>query len=1078
MRSYMHSGETLPLFLEAKADLEVKTDTGLTVLLKAVKNNINVTDIKDFLNAGARVDARDFNGKTVLHFACEQHKSANLIRILAEAGADPTARDFAGNTILHQAARQTRSYHQKEQAELLDTILELRVSPFSRNNVGQTPFHIAAGMNRSRMMTMYKTDPYEFLLGPKCNLDVNDADYRGIRPIHLAASLSEVQFARLMEEGADPLAVTVEGQSVLQIASRARQSNIVGLILDLYKDIGRTDLIDHVDKQGKTSLHYACKSGRLESVKLLLEAGADPNYKDSKNVTPLDMCLHFKNEDYHWSHRFAGEPEAYIDAAYVTLSDPRRPADEICYISTPGSDMSSENQTVGIRQIIRTLIDYGADISFMTSSDLRKSYSGRSNLFESAIESDCEVIVDELLNITEGQSITESAVEESELRYYLPWSDFEEKYVRLRAKCSPDLLESIVKEGENNIRLFHYLLKTENERGIEEVQRLGANLIKPGWNGESCLTTLAKWGYTSLLEKVGSQAAMIDEPWFREIEKTDINLPGRLRPILHIACERGLPNIAVIKVLVEKLGVNVNCQSKQDGRTALHILAQCRSWWQSHALEYLIEKGADLEARDEIGCTPLHIAVSSQKWRAVNILLEAGADPNILDSENESCLNKAGSDSKIAHLLIKHGADVSAGKKPFIFRAIESLDLATVDILISMKANCNVRPTQPKQDIPEDEDEDNFFMAQERMWAMMMDVSESSYPIHFAAQKKFNTAELKPKMIPIIESLLRGGADPMLPYNEEGDPILHEICESEGIIEPFLDARNVDLEARDSKGRTPLLAACVAPHGRHLEGKGWVYPQPSNAELLFEKGVDITVTDNEGRSVLHHLLLPKDGGIDDRINTKPIFELFISQPQGAVLATGKDKAGSTPFHYALKNRELWAIALLLEKGANPKQADPEGKTALHYICGQLSPVLDSNSVTKPLAFSLFDKFLSLDLDINARNALGETPIFHYFKHNSSYLGNLPKLLDAGADLKMKDNKGQGLLHVVAGKNFAQAQNLGRFNKDGWQNPDVEIFEWLMEKGLGLDEDAEQRTPLDIAAASGNVGILELFKRTK
>ena len=1075
LRSYNPSGETISLLLGAKADLEVKNDAGLTVLLKVVKNKgTNLTEVQNLIKAGARVDARDLNGKTVLHIACEQVQSASLIRFLVEVGADATARDFAGNTILHQVARQAPDYHHKEQLLLLETILDLGVSPFSQNNAGQSPFHISAGMERGRLMTMYKTDAYEFLLGPKCNLDVNQPDNRGIRPIHLAATLSEIQFSRLIDEGADPLTMTIEGQSVLQIACRVRKSNIVGIILDLFRDLGQTKLVDHVDKQGRTALHYACVSGRLESVKLLLEAGANPNFKDCKNGTPLGMCLHFKAEDFHWSHPFGGE--AYIDAVYVTLDDPRRPKDDVYYGGAPGSAMTSEKQTVGVRQIIRCLVAHGADISFLTSSDLRKSYGGRSNLLDSATASDDEVLVDELLSIVESRPVEESTEEELEWRYYMPWDDFKERYVRLRPQTTVGLLDRIIKEGENNIKTFHQLLETEDERGIEEMQRLGADLIKPDWNGESCLSTLAKWGYASLLEKLGAQASMIDEPWFTEIEKTDPNLPGRLRPILHIACDRALPNFAVLEVLAEKLGVNVNCKSKKDAnKTALHILAQSQHWWQTRALEYLIERGSDIEAKDDHNCTPLHIAVSNNKKRAVEILLGKGADPNVLDSDNQSCLNKVGSHPDIAHLLIRHGADVSAGNKTFIFNAIESMDLATVDLVIEMKANLNIRPTPDKEEDDGDEDNMPLFIAQRRMWALMVDVSEKSYPIHFAAQKKFNTSESRPKMIPIINSLIRGGANPLLPYNGEGDSVLHEICESEGIIEPFLDAPNIDLEARDSKGRTPLLAACATPHGWHIEGKGWTYPQPNSAEILFQKGVDLTATDNEGRNVLHHLLQTANGHHNNRKSTKPTFELFLSQPQGAALVVQKDATGSTPLHFALKNRALWAVEMLLEQGSDPLLPDNDGNTAIHHLCAQFSPIEYQSE--NPLVFSLFDKFLSFGLSINARNNLGQTPLFSYFSLNFSYLETLPKLLVAGADLTMKDNKSQGLLHVIAKKPNSKSQDLARFNKNG-MNPDVEIFMWLMEKGLGMDEDSEQRTPPDVAAASGNTGILELFKRTK
>lgn len=45
----------------------------------------------------------------------------------------------------------------------------------------------------------------------------------------------------------------------------------------------------------------------------------------------------------------------------------------------------------------------------------------------------------------------------------------------------------------------------------------------------------------------------------------------------------------------------------------------------------LLAREADMEARDNQGNTPLHLAVQHQQNRVVQILLESGADP---DNEN------------------------------------------------------------------------------------------------------------------------------------------------------------------------------------------------------------------------------------------------------------------------------------------------------------------------------------------------------------------------------------------------------------------------------------------------------------
>jgi hypothetical protein len=67
--------------------------------------------------------------------------------------------------------------------------------------------------------------------------------------------------------------------------------------------------------------------------------------------------------------------------------------------------------------------------------------------------------------------------------------------------------------------------------------------------------------------------------------------------------------------------------------------------------------------------------------------------------------------------------------------------------------------------------------------------------------------------------------------------------------------------------------------------------------------------------------------------------------------------------------------------------------------------------------------------------------------------------------------------VIAKNKSTQARELAIISNKGMQDLEVEIFKWLMDRGLGMDEDSEQRTPLDIAAANGHTGILKLFKRS-
>ncbi|GIK04382.1 hypothetical protein Aspvir_008464 [Aspergillus viridinutans] len=120
------------------------------------------------------------------------------------------------------------------------------------------------------------------------------AGHRGRRPIHEAAATSEYLVAWLIEKGVDLAATTYHGESPLHIAASAKQSNIVGLLLDRYDEQEKAKLVNQRDRLGCTPLHYACRSGKRETVVLLLDAGADATIADEKGETPLHACAEFK----------------------------------------------------------------------------------------------------------------------------------------------------------------------------------------------------------------------------------------------------------------------------------------------------------------------------------------------------------------------------------------------------------------------------------------------------------------------------------------------------------------------------------------------------------------------------------------------------------------------------------------------------------------------------------------------------------------------------------------------------------------------------------------------------------------
>lgn len=103
----------------------------------------------------------------------------------------------------------------------------------------------------------------------------------------------------------------------------------------------------------------------------------------------------------------------------------------------------------------------------------------------------------------------------------------------------------------------------------------------------------------------------------------------------------------------------VNCRDL-DGRhsTPLHFAS---GYNRVAVVEFLLQQGADVHAKDKGGLVPLHNACSYGHYEVTELLVKHGANVNVADLWKFTPLHEAAAKGKyeIVKLLLKHGADSS-----------------------------------------------------------------------------------------------------------------------------------------------------------------------------------------------------------------------------------------------------------------------------------------------------------------------------------------------------------------------------------------------------------------------------------
>lgn len=1142
------------MLVEAGADVNARDHMGSPLLFNFAKSTRRRKGDHDFtpevlqtlLDLGVRLDAVDYEGRNVL-FCYFEHENVHseLVQALVLAGTDPHARDLAGNTLWHNAL--TNGPNLLGQADV-EALKQLNVDVEARNNAGQSAVHIIAAHG-----------PKNLALGLELFPAVVDAqDNDGIRPLHIACREFEESVAMLLAAGASPTEPTHEGITPLHVAARFCQPNIMGMLLEKIRESHDPQaLAAHLNmarRQEPSALHVACRSGSPETVALLLAAGADPNLQDCSRhkLTPLRWAAQYEDEGAAWRVKKDASRTSFgikmdelrcespCEAPRLPRSEAQhvgRVEDVLNLLHSHGAEVVLHKEKSKGNVLAR---DNRTDLDKAIEDSLGKDYTTAClvNFWQRLVAAEAEGPDGDDGKLEPASYVRSPSHENGRIRYPIlaglnrreasldafketkPWQRRHPHYLAIRGSFSPNdtwSLDRLINEHQwDSIRYWF-----ENDPDC---------FSRVTYNEDTKIAALVRSGLDSLVGDLLTPERLAErEEKMKALEKSDRE---RNRPLLQTACGRKHGNVPMLRCLVEKVGVDVDEQKAGteyfdggsrpvDDDSALHVLAAGTHWWQAaEGLPYLLSKGASLELRDKAGRTPLLRAVErggSTGRRAARVLVEAGADVNAVDNLGRSCLAVAGSDTELVKLLLDRGAEVTASA---IISAIAEGNAERLDTLLQRASPDARTPLQTTNKAARRRNRDSLVDDHEMYplyHAALQVPNRFKEKRAYAYDTTLNKAEVLRQHLPCIEVLVRRGADPFVTYMrgrvakentfgsdeyvDEEATLLHDLLEEGGLVRPILEnIHDTDLDRRDARGRTPLLAACRSQVGPdysidavRARSLGWreqvldedrAPDTPSAVELLLSKGASAAVQDNEKKNALHHILNSRlDGGI------KTMRRLLECAPE---LVHQIDDAGETPLHYALRRHDPWnrlnvnIIGLLIDAGADATIPDKEGNTALHRLGLWLADKPSGEADGLPY-HRLFRRCLSLGLPINGRNQKGETPLFSFIAaqggdRSQSYdpgeherqKTTLDMLHDAGADVLTANNEGDTLLHVVASTDERWRRTDGKEREKSGQVM-VERFQWLVDRGLDpMRENLRSQTSLDVAALNSNTMILDLF----
>lgn len=613
-----------PQSIEEGESAEKRTGD-LARLFEACKNG-DIDTVQNLIQQRqSSANERDLHGRksTPLHFAAGFGRR-DIVKFLIEKGAHVDSRDEGGLIPLHNSC----SFGHVDVVQLL---LSNGANPNAQDNWKFSPLHEAAIKGKADVcivLLQHGADSSLLNTDRKAPIDLANGQAREVllgtyRQDELLEA-AKVGDEQLLMQILTPLNVNCHASdgrrsTPLHLAAGYNRTSIVQLLLKQGADVHAKD------KGGLVPLHNACSYGHYEVAELLLKYGASINVTDLWQFTPLQEAA----------------SKGRSDVCSLLLAHGANPSIANCHGKTAFNLAPSEE--------FRKKLD--------------SEYRGYQLL--AAAEDGGIILLKKLLS---SQLL--------KFQHHQTLDTLLHKAVLSKSSNRQSIIDALFKRGINlnigNKENMTPLICAAKKGILEVVEQLvqrGANINHQDINGMTSLHWAVQNEHAQIcryLLSSGANPSIVNNQGQTIYQlKTSDTIQLILKnepPVSQFEIEQQLLEAArnsdheILKKICNPQ--NVNCRDTK-GRmsTPLHFAA---GYNRVAVVEFLLENGADVHAKDKGGLVPLHNACSYGHYEVAELLVKYKANVNAMDLWKFTPLHEAAAKEKydICKLLLKNGANV------------------------------------------------------------------------------------------------------------------------------------------------------------------------------------------------------------------------------------------------------------------------------------------------------------------------------------------------------------------------------------------------------------------------------------